>query len=255
MRIAVAQIRPQKGSILENIEKHKELTSLAVSGQANAIFFSELSLTGYEPELAKDLATDQNDGRFDDFQHISDKHSITIGVGVPTKSISGTLISMIIFQPHQPRQTYSKQKLHADEFPYFVGGDEQIILSIDGTKIAPAICYESLQIEHAEYVNKLGADVYLASVAKSRNGIDKAISHYPHIAKTYSMTVLMANCIGPCDNFESVGQTAVWSNQGKLVDQLDNTNEGIILFDSATQTLIKKEVEELKYCQKEIYQR
>lgn len=248
MRIAVAQIRPQKGSILKNIEKHKALISLATSSQANAIFFPELSVTGYEPELAKDLATDQYDHRFDDFQHISDKHLITIGVGVPTRSISGSLISMIIFQPNQPRQTYSKQKLHVDEFPYFVGGHEQIILTLGGIKIAPAICYESLQIEHAELANKLRADVYLASVAKSQNGVGKAMSHYPHIAKTYSMTVLMANCIGPCDNFESAGQSAVWNNEGHLVDQLNDTTEGIILFHSETQTLIKKQYLDVSNC-------
>ncbi|MCZ8523812.1 MULTISPECIES: carbon-nitrogen hydrolase family protein [Paenibacillus] len=241
MRIAVAQIKPQKGNILNNIEKHKALISLAISGQANAIFFPELSVTGYEPELAKDLATDQHDRRFDDFQYISDKHCITIGIGVPTKSNSDILISMVIFQPNQPRQTYSKQKLHADELPYFVGGREQITLTLDGSKIAPAICYESLQIEHAELANQLRTDVYLASVAKSQNGVDKAMRHYPHIAKTYSMTVLMANCIGPCDNFECVGQSAVWSNQGQLVDQLDDIKEGIVLFDSATQTLIRKQ--------------
>jgi len=99
MKIAGAQIMPQMGSILENIEKHKALISLAVSGEANAIFFPELSLTGYGPGLAKDLATDQNDCKFDDFQRISDKHLITIGVGIPTKLNSDTLISMIIFQP------------------------------------------------------------------------------------------------------------------------------------------------------------
>ncbi|MDQ0899304.1 carbon-nitrogen hydrolase family protein [Paenibacillus sp. V4I7] len=233
---------------MNNIEKHKALISLAISGQATAIFFPELSVTGYEPELAKDLATDQHDLRFDDFQHISDKHLITIGIGVPTRSISGSLISMIIFQPNQSRQTYSKQKLHVDEFPYFVGGHEQIILTLDGIKIAPAICYESLQIEHAELANKLRADVYLASVAKSQNGVGKAMSHYPHIAKTYSMTVLMANCIGPCDNFESVGQSAVWNNQGHLVDQLNDTTEGIIIFDSETQTLIKKQYLDVSNC-------
>ncbi|NRF96316.1 carbon-nitrogen hydrolase family protein [Paenibacillus frigoriresistens] len=248
MKIAVAQIMPQKGNILENIEKHKALISLAVSGQASAIFFPELSITGYEPELAMDLATDQYDHRFDDFQHISDKNHITIGIGVPTKSISGILISMIIFQPNQPRQTYSKQKLHADEFPYFVGGNEQIVLTLDGTKVAPAICYESLQIEHAEQANNLGADIYLASVAKSRNGVGKAMSHYPHIANTYSMTVLMTNCIGLCDNFESVGQTAVWNNHGHLVGQLNDTNEGIIIYDLTTKSLIKKQYLDVSDC-------
>lgn len=67
-------------------------------------------MTGYEPSLAKDLVTSENDRRFDDFQSLSDKHHMTIGIGVPTISDSGIRISMIVFQPCKPRQTYSKQK-------------------------------------------------------------------------------------------------------------------------------------------------
>jgi predicted amidohydrolase len=240
MRISVAQIRPKKGNILENIEKHKKMISTAISYKVDAIFFSELSTTGYEPNLAKDLATNQNDIRFDDFQSISDKNNIIIGIGVPTKSKSGILISMIVFQPNKPRQTYSKQKLHSDEFPYFICGNEQTIFTIDNVKVAPAICYESLLIEHADNASKMGAEVYIASVAKSQNGINKASSHFPHIASKYSMTVLMANCVGHCDNFESVGKSSVWSNKGMLVGELDDTNEGIIVFDTITQELLNK---------------
>ncbi|KZE74305.1 hypothetical protein AV654_30545 [Paenibacillus elgii] len=205
MRIAAAQMRPEKGNIVENLEKHKNMIATAISYHADAIFFPELSVTGYEPSLAKDLATSENDGRFDDFQSISDKHRITIGIGVPTKSDSGIRISMIVFQPNKPRQTYSKQKLHSDEFPYFVCGHEQMILTMDNVKIAPAICYESLQIDHADYASKLGAEVY-----------------------------------GHCDNFESVGKSAVWSNEGRLVGELDDSNEGIIIYDSTTQEVTKK---------------
>ena len=55
MKICVAQIRPVKGNMATNIENHKRLIGLATSLNANAIFFPELSITSYEPELAKDL--------------------------------------------------------------------------------------------------------------------------------------------------------------------------------------------------------
>jgi len=240
MKISIAQISPIKGDISANIEKHKKLIELACSQKATAIFFPELSLTSYEPELAAALATNQDDIRLDDFQQISDTNKITIGLGVPTKTKTGVQISMIIFQPDQPRQTYSKQQLHEDEFPYFVTGDQQVILTVDNKKIAPAICYESLQPEHAHKANSLGADIYLASVAKSQNGINKAMIHYPQVAKNYSMTVLMSNCVGFCDNFNSVGNSAVWAKDGKLIGQLDDKNEGLLIFDTETEELIKR---------------
>jgi predicted amidohydrolase len=240
MKISIAQTKSTKGDILANIDKHKQFINLASSYKASAIFFPELSLTGYEPELAKELATHEYDNRFDDFQQISDNNNITIGIGVPTKIDTGIQISMVIFQPGRPRQTYSKQQLHADEFPYFVHGKKQAILTINQAKIAPAICYESLQPAHADNAKRMGADIYLASVAKSQNGIDKAMIHYPEVAKKYSMPVLMANCVGFCDNFVSVGKSSVWTSQGELIAQLDDESEGLLIFDTKTEKIIEQ---------------
>ena len=240
MKISIAQMKSIKGDISSNIDKHKNLINLAISLKADAIFFSELSITGYEPTLSKELATNLNDERFDDFQQISDKNSITIGIGMPTKSKSGVLISMIIFQPFKSRQIYSKQKLHVDELPYFTCGNQQLILTVKNTKIAPAICYESILPEHAESVHKMGAEVYLASVAKSQNGVDKAITHFPHTACKYSMTVLMSNCVGHCDNFESVGNTSIWNDGGNLIGQLNAMDEGILIYDTDTKDIVQE---------------
>lgn len=236
MKIGVAQTRPIKGDIEKNIDSHQQFIDLAVSNRTDMIFFPELSLTGYEPKLAKTLATTPDDTRFDPFQTLSDRHHIRVGVGMPTRCDAGILISMILFQPNKPRQTYSKQILHADEFPYFVPGQEQIILTAEENTIAPAICYESLQLEHAAGAAESGASIYVASVAKSANGVAKAVKHYPEIAKRYSMTVLMSNCLGPCDDFESVGQSAVWNQDGTLVSQLDDATEALLIYDTESKT-------------------
>lgn len=234
MKIAIAQTSPIIGNISANIEAHKKFIDLALTSNAEAIFFPELSLTGYEPELANELATNQNDNRLDPFQNISDKGNIIIGLGIPTRTASRIRISMIIFEPNKQRQTYSKQQLHSDELPYFENGAGQVIITTGKTKIAPAICYESLQPTHSENAFKLGADIYLASVAKSENGIEKASKHFPTIAKRYAMPVLMSNCVGFCDNFLSVGKSSVWTKDGKLAGQLDDKTEGILIFDTAT---------------------
>ena len=238
MKITIAQTRSIKGDISANIATHKILIDLAISYNADAIFFPELSITGYEPELANALATNQQDKIFDDFQEKSNKNKITIAVGMPTTLSAGTAISMIIFQPNLSRQTYSKQQLHADELAYFVHGSGQTLLMVENKKIAPAICYESLQTSHSENANKLGAEIYVASVAKSKNGIDKGLIHYPAIAKKYEMPVLMANCIGNCDNFISAGNSSVWTNKGILAAQLDDKTEGILIFDTENENTI-----------------
>lgn len=235
MKICIAQTKPIRGNILANIEAHIRFIELALTLNSEAIFFPELSLTGYEPELAKKLATNQNDNRLDIFQQISNNNNIIIGLGLPTKTESQIRISMIIFEPNKPSQTYSKQQLHSDELPYFENGKGQVIIKTNDKNIAPAICYESLQLTHCESAFKHGADVYLASVAKPANGIEKAFEHYPIVAKQYAMPVLMVNCVGFCDNFFSVGNSAVWTKEGKLVGKLDEKTEGILIFDTETE--------------------
>ncbi len=128
MKICIAQTKAVKGDIAQNIIHHKELAEFAALRSSQIIIFPELSLTGYEPELANALATNKDDERFNDLQLVSDKRNIVIGAGIPIRSDKGILIGMIIFRPLQPRQTYFKQYLHPDEEPYFMKGPPQKVL-------------------------------------------------------------------------------------------------------------------------------
>ena len=242
MKICVAQTRPVKGDISLNIQHHKKLLALALLYGADTIIFPELSITGYEPELAKSLATTPDDPRFNEFQQISNAKNITIGIGMPVKSPAGPMIGMIIFQPNVPKQTYFKQHLHADELPFFVNGQKPLFLTNDRQKISLAICYELSVPEHAANAYENGAGIYIASVAKTAVGVEKAGKSLADIARNYSMTVLMSNCIGHCDNFDAGGKTAVWNDKGILLGQLNDTNEGILIIDTDTQELIEKTI-------------
>ncbi len=234
MNIAAAQIRPLKGNIQQNLAKHVRLIESAVAKKVDIIVFPELSTTGYEPGLAKDLATVKEDARFDIFQTISDQDNITICIGAPLTASSGIAISMIIFQPRKQRQVYAKQYLHVDEYPWFVNGHGHVILEINNTKIAPAICYELSVPQHPENAHRLGAGIYNASVAKTAAGVDKAITQLSEIANNYSMTVLLSNFIGNCDNTECGGRSSVWNDNGVLLGQLDDHSEGVLLIDTST---------------------
>ncbi|MBK8613922.1 MAG: carbon-nitrogen hydrolase family protein [Flavobacteriales bacterium] len=240
MRIGIAQTRPVKGDIPANIEAHLRCIMLASTVQAEALFFPELSLTGYELALASALATDQDDVRLDALQRTSDELGIIIGVGLPTRAGAEVRISMVIFEPHRPRRSYSKQHLHEDEHPYFQPGVGQVMIHTATAVIAPAICFESLLPAHAANAFNLGADVYLASVSKSEPGVAKAYGHYATIAKQYGRPVLMCNSIGPSDNFVSCGKSAVWTGQGILVGQLSRDEEAILVFDTLTEEIVRR---------------
>lgn len=234
MRLAVAQTKPVRGNIPANILNHKKLIALAVDKNAEVIVFPELSLTGYEPTLAKKLRTTASDKRLDEFQMISDDHQLVIAAGIPTSKGTDALITLVIFQPEKERTTYSKKYLHADEIPFFVSGENFVSMKMHATDVALAICYEISVLEHTEKAGSSGAGIYIASVAKSVGGIDKAITTLSDTANKYSMITLMANCVGICDGFECAGKSSIWNNKGSLIGQLDSTREGILLIDTTT---------------------
>jgi predicted amidohydrolase len=219
------------------------LIDLVVPIGTELIVFPELSVTGYEPTLAKDLATELDDRRFDVFQSISDAKRLTVGIGAPIKCREGICISLVLCQPRQARQLYSKMHLHADEESFFAAGPRATGLVGAGAKAALAICYELSVPEHAANAFENGADIYIASVAKHVGGIDNAITRLGEIACEYSMTVMMSNCIGQCDGGECAGKTSVWNNKGVLLTQLDDTREGVIVVDTETQDVVQHTIE------------
>ena len=247
MKICIAQTRAVKGDIGQNIVHHKELAELAALRSVRIIIFPELSLTGYEPELASALATNKDDERLNELQQVSDEKNIVIGAGIPIKSDEGILIGMIIFRPLQPRQTYFKQYLHPDEEPWFMKGPSQKVLEEVNDHIAVAICYEISVSEHAQQAHENGAEIYMASVAKTVGGMEKAFETLAATAKKYSMVVLVSNCVGECEGKEAGGRSAIWNDQGILLEQLNDKDEGIIIFDTNTQAITKEQKEYSAY--------
>lgn len=235
MKIALAQFRPEKGDLIKNVRRHLDASEAALQYGADAVFFPELSLTSYEPTLAGEWATTSADERLMPLKEISTRAGITIGAGLPAIDKGGTCITMVIFRPDGNTLCYSKQMLHADELPFFIPGNRQVLVPMGNDTIAPAICYESLQPAHYHSAAKLGASVYLASVAKSKSGILKGYSHYPAMAKACSLPVLMVNAVGFCDNFLSAGQSAVWNKEGVLLGSLHEQREGLLIFDTETE--------------------
>ena len=231
MKIALAQTRPVKGDLLTNIGVHVHYVHQAAEQGADIIFFSELSLTGYEPQLAHVLATNQDNPHFDIFQEEADRYGISICVGLPVKTEEGIWIGMVIFSPKAPRQTYGKKYIHPDEEAYFVPGITITPLSVSGKRIAPAICYELSCAAHVDNAIKEGADVYVASVAKTTEGNERAYKDLSAISKENGIPALLVNCVGEASGSIKVGGSAVWDSSGKLIDSMSDENEGLLVFD------------------------
>lgn len=231
MKTYLAQISPHAGDLAQNLRDHLASVDHAVDIGADLIVFPELSLTGYEPTLASTLAIEQTDLVLQPLQEKSDSTGICIAVGMPTTSENGIRISIIIFRPRQERWAYHKRLLHKDELPFFVGGAGLPFIEIEDVKVAFGICYETLRELHFIEAAEHHADVFIASVAKPDRSTNKALLHFPTMAQTYGIPIMMVNSVGPCDDFVSNGRSTVWNSSGDLVKTLDANEAGYIVYE------------------------
>ena len=232
MKICVHQYQSIRGDIAANISKHLTAIDRAAKYGCRLIIFPELSLTGYEPELAEKLAIVPEDESLESFQVQADSSGITIGVGVPTRYPEGVRISMMIFDQGQIRRMYHKQFLHPDEEPFFVPGYNPEFLLTASPRIVPAICFEISVQEHTQNAIRLNPDLYVASVAKSESGVQEARRRLRDLAKVHSIPVLMSNSVGQSGGFISAGKSSVWDENANLQGELDADSEGQIIYDT-----------------------
>lgn len=235
MKIALVQIEAIPGNIEKNTEKHLDFIERASLHHPDLIAFPELSLTGYEPNLATALAMDENDVRLEVFERCSQRHGVSIAVGFPLRSPEGIYIGMVIFHPDGKKQVYRKQMLHDEEKPFFIAGSGQVLIEIKELKVALAICYEAFQELHLLRCLDRGADIYLATASKHFDGVRAAYRFIRENAPKHSIPMLMANSVGHCDNFLSAGGTSIWSAKGILLQQLGYSEEGILHFEHQKQ--------------------
>ena len=236
MQIALAQVKPQAGQLAYNWQRHERFIQAAVD--ADLIVFPELSLTGYEPtragELAVDLAT--TPPILNDLLVASARAQIVIAAGLPTRSPKGTRISTLFAFPEGHWQLYSKQHLHVDERPWFIPGSGPVTVVVAGKRIAIAICYELSQPAHFEAALAEGAELYVASVAKTASGIAAAHRRLAEIAEAGGIPSLISNCLGLNDGFIGGGRSAVWNRDGHRLAELDDQHEGLLIFDAQNVT-------------------
>ncbi|MCB0838385.1 MAG: carbon-nitrogen hydrolase family protein, partial [Bacteroidetes bacterium] len=70
-------------------------------------------------------------------------------------------------------------------------------------------------------------------------GIQPARERLSQIAKTYSQTVLMSNCVGMADGEVCGGHSSIWDNEGELLIELNDQEEGLLILDTETGVVAK----------------
>lgn len=228
MIISIAQTKPQKNKIEVNIQEQIELIEKA--SESDLIIFPELSIQGYHAKTAESFALSIDDTRLNIFKTLSKKYDLIIATSFPLKTNDKPFISLVFYFPNGEIEIYNKRYLHESEKPFFTNGEEEVYIEFNDLKIAPAICYEVSVAEHSEKAAKENCNVYLTSVAKNKESIERNLLKLQQIAKKYKMFVFMSNQVGDCDDDIAWGNSCVISSEGQIVDQLNEIETGIISY-------------------------
>lgn len=220
-KLAVAQIAVKKGGIATNIREHLRVIQQASAHKVSYLVFPELSLTGYEPELAEGLALQEDDNRLELFKGAAVLHQMYLVVGAPLKSHGEgngkPYIGALIFTPAGDAISYRKMNLHPGEDEYFQAGNDLQLLNINKIKVANAICADMNSETHVQHYAVLGADIYVAGVLITESGYPADTAKMSADAEQYNMLVAMANYYQPTGGWHPTGQSGIWTTEGLLV--------------------------------------
>lgn len=235
MRIAAAQMQPIRGDIEANTEKHLELIQLTAPHRTELILFSELSLTGYEPSMAGELAVENPENITRPIVELCRQLQTAVGVGLPMKTSELPTISCLILSAEGMQSRISKHYLHEDELPFFSPASKAAPM---WQEVGLAICYEMSVAQHVCSCTEAGAQLYAASVAKTIGGLDRAHHRMQKISRDFSIPTLMSNCIGMSEEGICGGRSAAWNAHGEKLAELDQDHEGVLLFNTETEEVV-----------------
>ena len=168
--------------------------------------------------------------RLDPFQDLADEFNIAILVGSPIRStIERPFIGMLIFRPSTAVLVYRKRFVHSSETPYFVASNEQFVFDWCEEAICPAICADVNNPQHADEAARLGATVYAAGVAVTKDEIQKSNGNMNSHAKRHGMISVLSNYAETTGGFDIAGRSAIWDHHGKLIAQAEPRGECLVV--------------------------
>lgn len=238
--VAAAQTVSARGDVASNTAQHARLARRAADLGARVVVFPELSLTGYELDVAAQLAFDDDDPRLAPLRAVAAELDVVLVVGAPVRREGGLRIGAIALAPDGTCEVVTKRCLGA--FPESAGaggpvppaertvfepGGDSPLVRWGGTAAAVAICADANRAEHASEAAGRGAACYLASLFITPDEVEEHGARFAGYARTHRMLVAMANHGGPTGGLPGGGGSAIWTPDGTRIVQLDPAGAGV----------------------------
>jgi predicted amidohydrolase len=251
--LAAAQTVPARGDVSTNIAQHVRLARVAADAGAEVVVFPELSLTGYEMELAPSLAFSENDTRLAPLMETARATQLTLIVGAPLRlaaetsshaeaRVSDLHIAAFILYPDGTHAIHTKR--HLGEFAanvsehsvvppaertVFTAGNACPLVRLAGHTAAVSICAESLQRWAPKDAAERGARSYLTSHFALPSDREQRIVALGKYAAHYDLAVVFACFAGATGGLPASGGSAILSPTGALLVQLEAHGQGVAI--------------------------
>lgn len=229
-RIAVAQIPSVRGDLSGNIAKHLEAISTAAVHKISVLVFPELSLIGYEPDLASEFQLHASDTRLAPIARMASRHHMQAVVGAPIASAQRKpYLGALVFGADATVRTYAKMHLGGTEQDFFLAGDTELTIESHGEIIGLSICADSSRPSHPAAYAARGATVYASSVFLNESWYATDSPRLAKYASEFGMLVLMANHSASVGTLASVGKSAAWAPDGSLLATAKDTDSSLVV--------------------------
>lgn len=231
--LAVGQTTPARGNVEANTDQHLQLARMAARYGARVLVFPELSLTGYELDLAPALAFSPDDARLTPLSEGARETGVIMVVGAPVRVGVGLHIGAFILKDDGAIVVHTKQLLGAfvkadvpngdlppAEHTIFEPGVLAPLLPLEGHVAGIGVCAEALRRWPVRKAREAGATTYLTSHFATARDIAARHEVMRDHARRHDMAVALASYGGPTAGMEASGRSAIWSQRGDELVQL-----------------------------------
>lgn len=230
LTVGLAQIQAEKGDLVNNLKTHLAFIAASSRLGADLVAFPELSLTGYELELAAELALEAGSSVLTELSRAAVRHRIVVVAGCPLKNGAGKpFIGAVICFPDGRVEYYAKQYLHPGEDQYCAPGHRNYQFPVKGHRVALAICADFGEARHGRDAKAAGAGFYLASALISESGCAADSRTLSSLAARLAMPVLLCNHVGATGGWAACGNSGFWDGAGRPVFAARDANTGLVL--------------------------
>jgi predicted amidohydrolase len=227
--VAAVQIRAVRGDFERNMERQLEFARHAAARGTKLIVFPELSLTGYELDLAETLAIEATDRRLEPLRAAAATYAMTIVTSAPWRAVSGRLCIGAFILCASDTRAYAKIHVHESENDYFSRGEVHCAIAVEGCTCGIAICADTSHPAHAGAFAREGVDLYAASVLMTDDDYRRHERNMARYATEHRMAAITANYAGTSGGYRSAGKSAFWNESGECLARAAPAGEALVI--------------------------